>query len=68
MSYHVVPHPDGWQLNRQEHDDGETFPRKEDAVRAGSEQARNHAAGQLIIHKADGTFEEGRTYGDEPRP
>ncbi len=67
MSYHIVPHPDGWQLNRQGQDDGETFPSKEPAIQAGMERARSHAAGQLIIHSADGTFEEGRTYGDDPR-
>ena len=26
-------------------------------------QARSHPAGQLIIHNADGTFEESRSYG-----
>ena len=67
MSYHIVPHPDGWQLNRQGQDDGETFPSKEPAIQAGMERARSHAAGQLNNHSADGTFEEGRTYGDDPR-
>lgn len=67
VSYHIVPHPDGWQLNRQGQDDGETFPGKEQAVQAGMTRARSHAAGQLIIHGTDGTFEEGRTYGDDPR-
>ena len=67
VSYHIVPHPDGWQLNRQGHDDGEIFSVKEVAIQAGMDQARSHASGQLIIHRADGTFEEGRTYGDPPR-
>ncbi len=67
VSYHIVPHSDGWQLNRQGQDDGETFSGKEQAVQAGMTLARTHAASQLIIHRADGTFEEGRTYGDDPR-
>lgn len=67
VSYHIVPHPNGWQLNRQGSDDGETFATKDHAIQAGMDKARAHAAGQLIIHNADGTFEEGRTYGDDPR-
>jgi hypothetical protein len=67
VSYHIVPHPDGWQLNRQGQDGGEIFPGKEQAVQAGMTLASTHAASQLIIHRADGTFEEGRTYGDDPR-
>ena len=67
VSYHVVPHANGWQLNRQGQDGGETYAGKEQAIQAGAARARTHAAGQLIIHNADGTFEEGRTYGDDPR-
>lgn len=66
VSYHVVPHQGTWKLKRQGEADGESFGRKEDAVRAGTERARAHAAGQLIIHAADGTFEEERTYGADP--
>lgn len=50
VSYHVVPHQGTWKLKRQGETDGESFARKEDAVRAGMERARAHAAGQLIIY------------------
>lgn len=64
--YHVVPHEGGWRLKRQGQPDGESFSLKDDAVQAGAEQARSHSAGQLIIHAADGTFQEERTYGRDP--
>jgi hypothetical protein len=64
--YHVVPHEGGWKVKRQGQEEGDTYAIKEEAVRAGADRARAHAAGQLIIHAADGTFQEERTYGKDP--
>ena len=64
--YHVVPYDGGWKVKRQGQDEGETYSNKEEAIRAGADRARAHAAGQLIIHAADGTFQEERTYGSDP--
>lgn len=62
--YHVVPHEDGWRLKSQSSTaTTEDYRTKEEAIRAGAQQARSHPAGQLIIHNADGTFEESRSYG-----
>lgn len=65
--YHVVPHEGGWRVQCQGEDDGDTYALKDEAINAGSARAQAHAAGQLIIHAADGTFEEERTYGGDPR-
>ena len=65
--YHVTPHGDGWKLKRRGTDEERLFSNKEEAVKAGARTARAHAEGQLIIHKADGRFEEERTYGGDPR-
>lgn len=62
--YHLVPDDDGWLLKLQGKQDGEKFGRKEDAVKVGAERARSHASAELIIHLANGQFEECRTYGE----
>ena len=61
--YHVVPHEEGWRLKPQSNPTtAEDYQTKEEAIRAGVQQARSHPSGQLIIHNADGTFEESRSY------
>lgn len=65
--YHVTPHGDDWKLKRRGTDEEQLFSTKEEAVKAGAQAARTHAEGQLIIHKANGRFEEERTYGGDPR-
>ena len=66
VAYHVVPHEGAWKVKRQGQDEGEIYSLKDKAIKAGADRARTHAAGQLIIHNADGTFEEERTYGNDP--
>lgn len=66
VTYHVVPHQEGWKVKRQGQDEGELYSTKEKAVKAGADRAKTSAAGQLIIHAANGTFEEERTYGHDP--
>ncbi|WP_396135209.1 MULTISPECIES: DUF2188 domain-containing protein [unclassified Aeromicrobium] len=41
---------------------------KDEAIAEGVRVARNNEPSQLIIHLADGTFEEERTYGEDPYP
>ena len=66
--YHVTPTPEGWQVKaegakravaREE--------RKDAAVRAGREAAKNQQ-GQLIVHRQDGRIQEERTYRKDPHP
>jgi Uncharacterized protein conserved in bacteria (DUF2188) len=66
-NYHLVPEADHWILKLQGEQDGESFQRKEDGIKAGSERARSHPSAQLIIHLANGQFEECRTYGEPAR-
>lgn len=41
---------------------------KENAVEAGKKVAKANEPSQLVVHKADGTFEYEHTYGDDPFP
>ena len=66
VSYHVVPAGNEWHLKRQGEDHFTSFETKTEAVRAGVKEARSHEAGQLIIHKRNGQFQEERTYGFDP--
>ncbi|MFC3297880.1 DUF2188 domain-containing protein [Clavibacter michiganensis] len=45
-----------------------THGTKSAATLAGAVLARQNEPSQLIIHNMDGTFEEERTYGDDPFP
>ena len=66
ISYHVVPSDGKWHLKRQGDDRFTSFETKTEAIRAGVKEARSHEAGQLIIHKQNGQFQEERTYGFDP--
>jgi hypothetical protein len=60
-NYHLSPDGARWKLTRE--DDGTVlfFDNKEDAVAGCAEYMGEHA-GSLKIHRADGSFEEERTY------
>lgn len=45
-----------------------THSTKQPAIDAGVKVARANAPSQLVIHRADGTIEDERTYGDDPFP
>jgi len=65
---HVVKHGDEWAFRR----DGSErvtaiFDTKAEAVAAAREVAMNQSA-ELIIHRADGTIGEHRSYGNDPCP
>ncbi|MBI3927294.1 MAG: DUF2188 domain-containing protein [Armatimonadetes bacterium] len=66
-TWHVVPSDGRWSLKAQGEEDAESFETKDEAVRAGADRARAVELGQLIVHRKDGTFEEERTYGRDPR-
>ena len=65
--YRVTPSGDRWELKHEgvvlySHDN------KEPVVDEGRRKAKANQPSQLVIHKADGTFEEEYTYGDDPFP
>ena len=62
--YHVVPE---WDVKHE----GALLSHhalKSDAVEAGKKVAKANEPSQLVVHKADGTFEYEHTYGDDPYP
>ena len=64
--YHLTPSGESWKLKRRDDDWEQLFATKEEGVKEGASRARSHPEGQLIIHKANGQFEEERTYGTDP--
>jgi hypothetical protein len=66
--HHVVPHENGWAVRREGGDRASAVtPTKEEAVDRGRELAQREN-GSLVIHRENGTFQEERTYGDDPFP
>jgi len=65
--YEVVPSGSDWQV-KHEGKVLSTHSLKSDAVDAGVKVAKANAPSQLVIHRADGTIEDERTYGDDPFP
>jgi predicted acetyltransferase len=67
--YDVMPHDDGWQVKRRGAEKASSLhDTKIPAIEAGIEVARNNEPSQLVIHKAGGTIEQERTYGNDPFP
>jgi hypothetical protein len=65
--YDVVPSGSLWAVTHV----GRTLSShvtKTDATTAGVRVARSNEPSQLIIHRADGTIEDERTYGSDPFP
>lgn len=65
--YDVVPHNGDWAVKHN----GQvlsTHTTKEAAVQAGVQVAKANQPSQLVIHRANGTIEDERTYGDDPFP
>lgn len=67
--YHVVPAGEqGWQVKASRNPVAlSTHRTKAEAIVAGRALAQSHELGQLIIHRANGTFEKEYTYGKDPR-
>lgn len=67
--WEVATHPSGWQVKKR----GNTLPSaveptKEPAVKRGQDLAKANQPSQLVVRKADGTFDYEYTYGDDPYP
>jgi hypothetical protein len=66
--FHVVPTERGWSLQMEGRKNSwDFFPTQAEAVQEGIRIAAAQEPGQLIIHKKDGTIQEERTYGEDPR-
>lgn len=63
-TYHVAPHPEGgWKVEAEELGRASSTHRtKAEAVRAGRELAGRRAPARLVVHRADGTIQEHRSY------
>jgi len=63
-TYHVAPHPEGgWKVEAEELGRASSTHRtKAEAVRAGRELAARQAPARLVVHRADGTIQEHRSY------
>lgn len=67
--YDVTTRPQEWQVKKR----GNSLPSaveatKDAAVKRGQEIAKANQPSQLVVHKADGTFDYEYTYGDDPFP
>ena len=60
-NYHLSPAGARWKLTRENDGTVLFFDNKEDAVAGCTEYMGEHP-GSLKIHRADGSFEEERTY------
>ena len=65
--YRVTPNGTRWELKHNgvvlyAHDN------KDPVVSRGQTTAKANQPSQLIVHRADGTFEYEYTYGDDPYP
>lgn len=65
--YRVVPNSGNWDVTHA----GVVLSHhylKDVAVEAGKKVAKANQPSQLVVHKADGTFEYEHTYGNDPFP
>lgn len=65
--YRVQPDSGNWKVTHQ----GDVLSRhvlKSNAVDAGTKVAKANRPSQLVVHKADGTFEYEHTYDADPYP
>lgn len=60
-NYHLIPEGDRWKLTHESDGSLLYFETKDDALNGCAEYMREHQ-GSLKIHRADGSFEEERTY------
>jgi hypothetical protein len=65
---HVVPHPDGWAVERE-------LARRPSAVTDTKQKAEEHAREiarrekvEVVIHRRDGTIQDSDSYGRDPSP
>ena len=66
--YRVLPDGGSWKVTGPTGSTLSTHSTKPPAVSAGQTAAKADQPSQLVVHKADGTFEYEYTYGDDPFP
>jgi poly(hydroxyalkanoate) granule-associated protein len=63
--YEVVPHPDGWAVQKEGADRATSVHgTKKEALEAGRTVASDHEPSQLIIQRQDGSVQDSFTYGE----
>ena len=63
--YHVVPHEEGWAVEREGASRATSVhSTKSEATAAGRERAKAAAAGRLVLHRQDGTIQDAFSYGE----
>jgi hypothetical protein len=67
--FHVVPNGEKWDVKIE----GQKHPlsshnKKDEAIQNVVTTAKKYPHSQVKIHRQDGTFQEERTYGDDPHP
>lgn len=68
-TYHVLPHEHGWQGRLENAERASvTGATKQEVIELTISLARNREPSSVIIHQADGSFQEERTYGNDPYP
>ena len=66
--YHVVPHPDGWAVRRENSERASSVhDTQADAINAGRGLAQQ-SHGELRIHGRDGQIRDSDSYGRDPFP
>ena len=69
IAVHVTPSDDKWAVKIETRDRAEAlYDTKDKAVDVAVEMAKRNEPSQVKIHRQDGTFQEERTYGDDPVP
>ena len=63
----VAPADHGWIVEREGMGRDSTHPTKEGAVQRGTQLARERAPSELVIHRQDGSVQEVRNYGTDPK-
>lgn len=68
-TYYVLPHENGWQGKMEGADRASVIGlNKQEIIERTIALARNREPSSVIIHHADGSFQEERTYGNDPFP
>lgn len=65
--FEVAPADRGWAVEREGMGLDSTHTTKEAAVQRGVQLARDRAPSELIIHRQDGSVQEVRNYGTDPK-
>ena len=69
VAVHVVPAGDQWEVKFETNDRSlSRYENKPEAISVAIETAKRCQPSQVKIHRQDGTFQEERTYGDDPYP